>query len=123
MTDTGAAIVTRDAAVFPAEAMDEYVRCFRNPATIHASCEDYRAAASIDLVHDEADLDRKIACPVLALWGEQGAMHRLYDVLACWRERASDVSGRRLACGHYLAEELPDETAAELQDFFSDTLY
>ena len=55
--------------------------------------------------------------------GEQGAMHRLYDVLACWRERASDVSGRRLACGHYLAEELPDETAAELQGFFSDTLY
>ncbi len=104
-------------AVTPA-AFAEYLRCFRDPATIHASCEDYRAAASIDLVHDEADLDRRVACPLLALWGEKGAMHRLYDVAACWRERADDVRGKALPCGHYLPEEAPDQTADELIAFF-----
>ncbi len=104
-------------AVTPA-AFAEYLRCFRDPATIHASCEDYRAAASIDLAHDEADLERRIACPLLALWGEKGAMHRLYDVVACWRERAADVTGRALPCGHYLPEEAPEETAEQLIAFF-----
>ncbi len=104
-------------AVTPA-AFAEYLRCFRDPATIHASCEDDRAAASIDLAHDEADLERAIACPLLALWGEKGAMHRLYDVVACWRERAADVRGRALPCGHYLPEEAPEETAEQLIAFF-----
>ncbi len=101
------------------EVFDEYLRCFRDPATIHASCEDYRAAASIDLDHDDADLETKLACPLLAMWGEKAAMHRLYDVLACWRERAADVRGRALPCGHYLPEEAPEETAAELMRFFA----
>ena len=105
---------------FAPEAVAEYLRCFRDPETIHASCEDYRAAASIDLEHDDADLDTKLACPLLALWGEKGAMHRLYDVLACWRERAVDVRGRALPCGHYLPEEAPRETLAELVTFFGD---
>ncbi len=96
-------------------------RCFRDPATIHASCEDYRAAASIDLVHDRADLERRIACPLLVLWGRHGLVGRLYDVLALWRERAADVSGRALDCGHYLAEEAPEETLAALLDFLSQT--
>lgn len=105
--------------LFAPEAMKEYERCFRNPDVIHASCEDYRAGASIDLLHDEADLDRKIACPVQALWGVHGMMERHFDVLACWRERASaEVTGRALDCGHFLAEERPDETAAELLAFF-----
>ena len=101
------------------EAFAEYVRCFRDPATIHAACEDYRAAASIDLQHDDADLNRKIACPLLALWGERGAMHRLFDVLATWRERAENVTGKALPGGHYLAEEVPDQTFAELKAFLA----
>jgi len=104
------------AAVTP-EAFAEYVRCFRNPATIHAACEDYRAAASIDLQHDDADLSRKIACPMLVLWAERGPMHRLFDVLATWRERAANVSGKALPCGHFLPEEAPDQTLAELRAF------
>ena len=106
-------------SAFTAEASAEYLRCFRDPAAIHASCEDYRAAASIDLEHDEADLVRKIECPVLVLWGEKAPMHRLYDVLATWQERATNARGRPLACGHYLPEEAPDETAEELIRFFA----
>jgi haloacetate dehalogenase len=101
------------------EAMAEYLRCFRDPAAIHGACEDYRAAASIDLVHDETDLDRRIECPLLALWGRRGVMERYFDVLATWRERADDVQGRALDSGHYLPEEVPDETAAALRAFFS----
>jgi haloacetate dehalogenase len=104
---------------FAPEALAEYERCFRDPAVIHASCEDYRAAASIDLAHDEADLERRIRCPLLALWGERGLMERHFDVLATWREKATaPVSGRALDCGHFLAEERPQETARELLAFF-----
>jgi haloacetate dehalogenase len=104
---------------FAPEALAEYERCF-TPETIHASCEDYRAAASIDLAHDEADLDRRIACPVHVLWGRHGAMERNFDVPATWRERAhGPVTGRALDCGHFLPEERPDETARELLAFFS----
>lgn len=105
------------AEVFASEAYAEYKRCFRDPKTIHASCEDYRAAATIDLIHDEADRDRRVECPLLALWGERGVVERLYDVLGVWREYASDVRGRSLPCGHYLAEERPEETAEELVSF------
>jgi haloacetate dehalogenase len=107
--------------IFAPEAVEEYERCFRNPDVIHASCEDYRAGASIDLAHDEADLDQKISCPVMALWGVHGMMERHFDVLACWRERSSaEVSGKALDCGHFLAEERPKETAAEFLAFFGD---
>jgi len=102
---------------FASEAYAEYERCFRDSRTIHASCEDYRAATTIDLEHDGADRDRKVGCPLLALWGEQGAVERLYDVLGVWRGYASDVRGRALPCGHYLAEERPEETAEELVTF------
>ncbi len=101
------------------EAFAEYLRCFRDPATIHATCEDYRAAASIDLAHDDADMDRKITCPVLALWAGKGAMHKMYDVLATWRERATNVSGKALPGGHFLPEETPEETFAALKAFLS----
>ena len=103
---------------FSAEAMAEYVRCFTNPETIHATCEDYRAAASIDLEHDEADMGNKVACPVLVLWGAKGLMERRFDVLATWRERAAEADGRALPCGHFLPEEAPEETFAELARFF-----
>ena len=108
------------AEVFAPEAYAEYERCFRDPKTIHASCEDYRAAATIDLVHDEADRGRRVECPLLALWGERGVVERLYDVLEVWREYARDVRGRSLPCGHYLAEERPEETAEDLVSFLKD---
>ncbi len=101
-------------------AKAEYLRCFLDPAMIHASCEDYRAAASIDLVHDDADIDSMLACTLLVLWGARAAMHRLYDVEATWRERAADVRGEALDCGHYLPEEKPEETADALIEFFAD---
>ena len=100
------------------DAMAEYLRCF-TPETIHATCEDYRAAASIDLEHDEADIDGRIACPVLALWGAKGLMARTHDVLATWREKAADASGRALPCGHYLPEEAPAETLDAFMGFFT----
>ncbi len=106
-------------AAFAPEALAEYERCF-TADMIHASCEDYRAAASIDLAHDEADLDYQIACPVHVLWGLHGLMERHFDVLATWRERAAGpVTGRALDCGHFLPEERPEETARELLAFFS----
>lgn len=74
------------------ETYVEYLRCFEDPATLHAMCEDYRAGATIDLEHDAADLDRKVTCPLLALWGAQGAVERLYDVPAAWQERVPPMS-------------------------------
>jgi len=102
---------------FAPEALAEYIRCC-TPENIHAVCEDYRAAASIDLVHDEADLQRKLAMPALVLWGEKSHVHRSFKPLDAWRERAADVRGRSLPCGHYPAEQVPDETYAELRAFF-----
>ena len=99
------------------EAFAEYRRCFADPAAIHASCEDYRASASIDLEHDEADADKKISCPVLVLWGAKGFVGRKYDVLSVWRDRATNVSGKSLPGGHWLAEELPGQTLAEIKTF------
>lgn len=108
---------SRNPGAFSEAALAEYIRCFRDPATIHATCEDYRAAASIDLVHDQADLDRRITCPLLVLWGDKGFIGKKYDVPGVWRERATDVRGRALPCGHFLPEEAPDETYAELRAF------
>ena len=105
-------------AGFAEQALAEYLRCFRYPATIHASCEDYRAAASIDLEHDEADLNRKIQCPLLALWGNKGFVHRTYDVLNVWRAWAQQVEGRPLDCGHFLPEEAPASVCSEMLKFF-----
>ncbi len=107
--------------VFDARCLRDYERCFADPATIHASCEDYRAAAGIDLVYDRADRDaaRRIRCPLLALWGEHGLVARTYDVLQVWAE-ASDAqpTGRALPCGHFLPEEAPAQTLEALLEFF-----
>ncbi len=103
---------------FSKEAMQEYVRAFRDKRTVHATCEDYRAAATIDLVHDRKDLKTKIRMPVLALWGKQGVIEALFDCLADWREVATDVRGRALACGHFIPEERPHELIAELRRFW-----
>ncbi|MDQ3860973.1 MAG: alpha/beta hydrolase [Actinomycetota bacterium] len=106
--------------MFVPEAYAEYERCFNDPKTIHASCEDYRAAATIDLEHDEADRDQRVECPLLALWGEKGVVERLYEVLEVWSEYARNVRGRTLPCGHYLPEERPGETVGELVSFLED---
>ena len=106
--------------IFPAEVSDEYARCFSDPKTIHATCEDYRAGASIDLVYDDEDFGvNKVTCPLFALWSEKGYMGRTNDVLAVWREYAADVRGQSLPCGHYIPEEMPDETYDILRAFLT----
>lgn len=104
---------------FSAEAVAEYVRCFSDPEAIRASCDDYRAAAGIDLAHDEADADRRIGAPLLVLWGARGFVGRNYDVLALWREKAGDVRGMALDSGHFLPEEAPSEVAGYLREFIA----
>lgn len=106
-------------APFLPEAWPEYVRCFSDPAAIHASCEDYRAAASVDLEHDAADIaaGRKLTCPLLVLWGEHGVIEREFRPLDEWRKVAIDVRGRALASGHYIPEEAPEALAGELIAF------
>ena len=101
--------------------MAEYVRCLLDPKAIHATCEDYRAAATLDYAHDEADREagRRISCPLLALWGRRAFLEGHYDVLDVWRGWADEVHGRALDCGHYIPEEAPEETYNELRTFFS----
>jgi haloacetate dehalogenase len=107
--------------VFAPEALADYLRCYRDPATIHAACEDYRAAASYDYALDEADkrAGRRIAAPLLALWGGRAQVGSWYDVLAIWREWADDVRGGPIDAGHFLAEEAPEATYAALRSFFT----
>ena len=101
--------------VFDKRALAEYRRCF----DAHSTCEDYRAAATIDLVHDRKDLRKKLRMPVLALWGRQGVIAALFNCLQDWREVAADVRGRALPCGHFIPEEKPKELVAELRRFFA----
>ncbi len=103
-------------AAFDPAALAEYKRCFRDPATIHATCEDYRAAASIDLEHHAADT-HLIECPLLALWGRKGIVHRTCDVLSAWRGYAREVQGEALEAGHFLCEENPQATTQALLAF------
>ncbi len=97
----------------------EYRRCYRDPATRHAICEDYRAAASIDLDHDAADADRRVEAPLLLLWGEYGTVGTLFDVMASWQSKAVDTRGRALPCGHSPQEEVADLLLAELDAFLA----
>jgi haloacetate dehalogenase len=99
-------------------AFADYLRCYNDPQMRHAVCEDYRAAATIDLEHDAADADARITAPLLALWGAKGTVGKLYDVLETWRDKATRVEGRAIDCGHTLQEERPDEVLAELLGFF-----
>lgn len=104
---------------FAPEALAEYERCAAIAGTAQAVCGDYRASAGIDLVHDEADVQagRRLTQPLRVLWGEHGVVGRCFDVLALWRERADQVTGRALACGHYIAEEAPDLLLQECNEF------
>jgi len=105
----------RTAPADPAQA--EYFRIQSDPANIHGMCEDYRAAASIDLDHDKADLSKKIACPLHVLWAKPGAMDNLYDVLSIWKERGVNVTGKGMPGGHNMQEGAPAQVLAELQVF------
>jgi haloacetate dehalogenase len=103
---------------FSEELRREYLRSFSRPETIHAICEEYRASSTLDRAHDEADRGRRfIECPVLALWSREGFLETWADVPATWREWAHDVRGRAVDCGHFLAEEAPEEIASELLAF------
>jgi len=97
------------------EIQIEYLRTSSTPENIHAMCEDYRAGASIDLQHDEADMQKKITCPLRVLWAEKGPMGRIYDVLKIWNQRGTKVSGRSLPGGHNLQEDVPDMVLEEIQ--------
>ncbi len=108
---------SRDVSAFAPEALAEYKRCFRDPAVIHASCEDYRAGASIDLEHDEADIAKEIECPLLTIWGG-GPITKGAPNIEAWRERARDVTGFPLDCGHFIPEERPEATITALLNFF-----
>jgi haloacetate dehalogenase len=103
---------------FPKAAQREYLRCF-DARGIHASCEDYRAAASIDLVHDWKDLKNRITMPVLVLWAKQSPVGTMFRCLTDWHEVARDVRGRALDCGHFLPEERPEEVLRELRRFLA----
>lgn len=102
------------------QALADFERCFADPAAIHATCEDYRASAGIDLVHDRASraAGEKIACEVLLLWGERGVVHRLFDPMALWQAQCSAaVRGEALPAGHFIPEEVPDRVADALAAF------
>jgi haloacetate dehalogenase len=107
-------------AVSP-EAMAEYIRCYCCEGTIHAICEDYRAAAGIDLEMDRADdaAGNKVRAPLLALWGAKGTVGKLWEVLSTWRVKVSgQLTAKALPCGHLLPEERPEDVLAELREFF-----
>jgi haloacetate dehalogenase len=106
---------TKDA--FAVEAVEEYQRCF-DAETIRATCEEFRAAATIDLVHDEADKEHKISCPTLLLWSAK-SMWATFDIIEVWKQRAKNVQGLALNCGHFLPEENPEKTTEELIRFLS----
>ena len=107
------------ATIFTEEAIEEYVRCFKNPDAIHAMCEDYRAGATIDLSHDESDFGSKLQCPHLALWSASGYVGRTQKVLEVWKEYSENVTGHSMPSGHYIAEELPDETYEAITNFLT----
>ena len=107
-------------AAFAPEALAEYERCAKIAGSGHSIAEDYRASATIDLDHDRADvqLGQKLQQPLKVLWGEHGAVGQCFDVLALWRERAREVTGRAISCGHYIAEENPADLLEEAFQFF-----
>jgi len=109
--------LSSEAGAIEEAAFQEYLRVFRLPGTIRAGLEDYRASATRDFTDDEADLARRVRCPVLAIWGKAGKMDALFDVLATWRQKADDVRGHSLPCGHFIPEEAPELLLRDLEDF------
>lgn len=114
---------TRSAGMSPfsGEAFSEYLRCLQLPGAARGVCEDYRASAGIDLEHDQADIDagKKLTCPLLVLWGQEGTVGRCFNPLNEWKIVAEDVRGEALPSGHYIPEEVPDLLFEHVRDFFS----
>jgi haloacetate dehalogenase len=108
-------------AAFAPEALQEYLRCIAIPGTATSICEDYRASAGIDLEHDRADRAKghQVVAPLRVLWGAEGAVGRCFPVLDLWRQAATEVSGKALGCGHYIAEEQPAQLLEEMGEFFA----
>jgi haloacetate dehalogenase len=104
---------------FDPEMLADYRRCWRDPAMIHGSCSDYRAAATLDLEHDEADLDRKVACRTLVFYGATGTMARFFDIPAEWRKRCAEVHAASLPSGHFFVDQFPQQTAEILLNFLT----
>jgi len=100
------------------DLFSEYLRAFTLPGTIRCGLEDYRAAATVDFEDDERDLGTKLSCPVYTLWGQFGKMDSLFDVLETWRQKATDVTGKSLPCGHFIPEEVPELLLEEVVPFF-----
>ena len=100
------------------DLFSEYLRAFTLPGTIRCGLEDYRAAATVDFEDDERDLGTKLSCPVYTLWGQFGKMDSLFDVLETWRQKATDVIGKSLPCGHFIPEEVPELLLEEVVPFF-----
>ena len=107
---------------FSEAALAEYLSAFRDPASIHASCEDYRAAATIDIKHDDEDAGKQLSMPLQVLWAEKGAVNRYFDTMALWQTRASDVEGQTVAASHYMAEEIPEELVSLISPFLQKNL-
>jgi haloacetate dehalogenase len=104
---------------FDPEMLADYRRCWNDPAMIHGSTSDYRAAATIDLEHDSADIDKKVQCPTLVIWGSAGLMHKYFDLAAEWKKRCANVRPASLPGGHFFVDQFPAETAKILEEFIS----
>ena len=100
------------------DAMREYLRCF-SKKTIHASCEDYRAAATIDIKDHNKDKNKKIHCPVLVIWGKKATLEKLYNPITEWKKWANNVQGHSLNCGHFIPEEKPRQFIDSVENFFN----
>ncbi len=105
--------------LFHPEALNEYLQAFNDPDAIHASCEDYRAAVTIDIDHDNADGDNRLTVPLQVFWAKHGAIEKCFDALKIWRQRAISISGEALDATHYMAEEIPQDIANRMHAFFS----
>ena len=109
-----------ESGVFTPEAINEYRRCQLIPGAIHGYCEDYRAAANIDLEHDRANrtVGERITCPIEVLWGKEGVIEKCFQPLSIWKQYAHQVQGEALPCGHYIPEECPELLAKRILHFF-----
>jgi haloacetate dehalogenase len=105
---------------FDAEMLADYRRCWRDPAMIHGTCSDYRAAATIDLEHDGVDIEKKVLCPTLAFFGANGTMAKNFDIPAQWRKRCADVKVESLPGGHFFIDQFPEDTARVIARFVGD---
>jgi len=103
----------------PEDIFNHYLESFCPPEAIHASCEDYRASASIDLEHDAKDADIKVSCPILAIWGERGIIGKLFDPIMLWSNKTNELITKTFPCGHYIPEEEPEKTLEAFLEFFA----